>query len=285
MLTVTSYPTPAAFLCAAQAALEQDEAAHCLVLGLALQFDRHPERLQVLPILKTVRDEHGLRLAALQTPPGNLLIAGFDGDLAPACQSLAEDFANRQQPLTGALAPEPIAQAFGQSYAQFTNHEKRLGDRMYLCTLERVLSAPSASGRLRLATPDELDLATAWIHHFKLDTGQQSTLPEARQAGEMNIQDQNIYFWDTGRPVAMARPTRRTPHGISIGQVYTPPEERNRGYATALTGALSRKLLGEGNRYVGLFVDTDNTPAIRAYHKVGFQVIEEYAEVSFTNIR
>ena len=57
-----------------------------------------------------------------------------------------------------------------------------------------------------------------------------------------------LMLWEDGDVVSVAGFGGETPNGIRIGPVYTPPELRGRGYATALVAELSSKLLAEGRR-------------------------------------
>ena len=59
-------------------------------------------------------------------------------------------------------------------------------------------------------------------------------------------------------------------HTIAVvGNVFTHPSARGRGLATAATSAVTAELLGAQDDVV-LSVDPGNTPAIRAYHRLGF---------------
>jgi len=58
----------------------------------------------------------------------------------------------------------------------------------------------------------------------------------------------------------------------AVGNVYTHPRFRNRGFATACTSAVVAELLDRGCSTVVLSVWQDNAPAIHAYHKLGFRV-------------
>ena len=61
-------------------------------------------------------------------------------------------------------------------------------------------------------------------------------------------------------------------HGIAVlGNIFTAPEARNQGYATAITTALVATLLGQNVSLVVLNVFADNSPAIRIYQRLGFQ--------------
>ena len=68
-------------------------------------------------------------------------------------------------------------------------------------------------------------------------------------------------------------------YGIAaVGNVYTHPEYRGRGYATACTGAVTADLLEMGCQSVVLNVWQENTPALRAYQRLGYAVHCAYIE-------
>jgi RimJ/RimL family protein N-acetyltransferase len=59
--------------------------------------------------------------------------------------------------------------------------------------------------------------------------------------------------------------------GIAVvGNVFTHPQRRGRGYARFATGTVTAMLL-QDCRDVVLTVDPDNTPAVRAYRRLGYQ--------------
>ena len=51
-----------------------------------------------------------------------------------------------------------------------------------------------------------------------------------------------------GGAVSITGATGPTPNGIRIGPVYTPPELRRHGYATALVAAVTPLILDEGSQ-------------------------------------
>jgi hypothetical protein len=73
----------------------------------------------------------------------------------------------------------------------------------------------------------------------------------------------------------------RTPNGIRIGPVYTPPEERGRGYASRLTAYVSETLLAEGHRFCFLYTDIDNPTANDIYQQIGYRPVTDALMVSF----
>jgi ribosomal protein S18 acetylase RimI-like enzyme len=66
----------------------------------------------------------------------------------------------------------------------------------------------------------------------------------------------------------------------AVGNVFTRPEVRGRGYATALTGAVVAALFAEGCADVILNVAVDNAPAIAVYERLGFHKYCRYWEGS-----
>lgn len=68
-------------------------------------------------------------------------------------------------------------------------------------------------------------------------------------------------------------------HGIAaIGNVFTHPEARGRGLATAVTSAVVEALLQDGIELIVLNVARSNEPALRCYHRLGFRYHCAYCE-------
>jgi len=58
-----------------------------------------------------------------------------------------------------------------------------------------------------------------------------------------------------------------------IGGVFTRERYRGKGYAKAVTSALTREVVSSGAT-AGLHVEVDNEPAIKAYKSLGYQIIK-----------
>ncbi len=83
-----------------------------------------------------------------------------------------------------------------------------------------------------------------------------------------------------GKLVSVARTYVRTPHVWVVGGVFTHPDFRGRGFAKAVTAAVTREALLSG-AYALLHVREDNYPAIRAYRRIGYELIGRRVWVSF----
>ena len=94
-------------------------------------------------------------------------------------------------------------------------------------------------------------------------------------------------LWEVdGASVSLAGWGGPTPNGIRVGPVYTPPELRGRGYATALTAEVSQRLLDGrlfvgGRRFCFLYTDLANPTSNAIYERIGYERIAEAAEIVF----
>jgi predicted GNAT family acetyltransferase len=96
----------------------------------------------------------------------------------------------------------------------------------------------------------------------------------ARHVVEVGIggdeDDHALLVWEDSVPVCMAGCLGPTPNGITILSVYTPPEHRGRGYASACVAALTQRLLERGRRRVFLSTDLSNPTSNAIYQRIGY---------------
>lgn len=71
----------------------------------------------------------------------------------------------------------------------------------------------------------------------------------------------------------------------TIGNVYTRRSHRGRGYATAVTSAISRSLVERGIQTIALNVKSQNAVAIRIYEQLGFRFRCDYLEGFARNMK
>jgi uncharacterized protein len=65
--------------------------------------------------------------------------------------------------------------------------------------------------------------------------------------------------------------------------VYTPPEHRRKGYASACVATLSQTLLNQGYKYCFLFTDLANPTSNHIYEAIGYQSVGDLSDYSFEN--
>ena len=87
--------------------------------------------------------------------------------------------------------------------------------------------------------------------------------------------DEAIYegAFQDGQLIAVAGTHLVAPHAsvAVVGNVLTHPAHRGRGLATLVTSRVTEALFDYGCSLVALTVDPDNTPAVRAYGRLGYR--------------
>jgi GNAT superfamily N-acetyltransferase len=105
--------------------------------------------------------------------------------------------------------------------------------------------------------------------------------PYAPDAFRPSQVDQGVFFglWQEEELVAVAGTHLVAPNwGVSaVGNVYTHPRWRGRGFGSAVTSAVTAALVGQGLRVV-LNVGRDNQVARSLYGKLGYQVYCSFLE-------
>ncbi|MEW6751649.1 MAG: GNAT family N-acetyltransferase [Candidatus Latescibacterota bacterium] len=274
---------PDALLAAAGPALEADEARHGLVLGIARRLcgELHyygPED----PWFCVVGEAGALQAVALRTPPHKVLLAQLAGDPQECARALACVLQGRGSAVPGAVGNQALADAFSAEWcrAAGVTVRERMAQRVYRLT--RVRPLPLASGRLRRAEPADADLVTRWGHAFHADVFAEASPAEPLTDLGPRIGRQEVSLWEDGAPVSLAAYGRPTGSGVSITTVYTPPEVRGRGYATACVAALCGQLLTAGYRFCMLYADLANPTANALYQRIGFEVVGDSADYVFS---
>jgi hypothetical protein len=281
-MKVYSYIDAERILADIRPALESSEAANSLMLGLCERLIVHPERFGTAPGLWTVVDAEGLVLAALITPPHNLLVYHHQGDLREGARALVDSLLRGAWQMPGVFGPAGAAEAVADAWTEATGSPARLASRQRAYELRQVAVPPPERGRLRLATEQDFDLAAAWTYAFHHEIFGQTDRERPRQATQVRIEAGDIFLWEEdGRAVSMAMKNRPTSHGITVSLVYTPPELRGRGYATACVGELSRLLLVSGWNFCALFADLANPTANSIYQLIGYRPVCDYVEMRF----
>lgn len=248
------------------------EAANCLQLGL---LDGMLAGLYEDPYLATVstpeRKDAPL-LNVIQTPPYRLIL-GEPSSLAPELDDLLGPLlSGLPGDLPGVIGPVQISARFAELYAARHGLEQVLSmsERVHQCT--RVVMPVGVPGNMVRATPQHADLLVRWWRAFNAEAvPNEPDRAVASVQRDLHAEPGGLWLWQVdGEPVALAGARGPTPNGIRIGPVYTPPDKRRNGYAAALVGSLTQKLLNEGREFVFLFTNLANPTANALYRRLGY---------------
>jgi len=155
--------------------------------------------------------------------------------------------------------------------------EKHMAMRIY--KLDVVFPPPVSAGSIRPVEKKDRRLITDWLNGFYREVVQESPDPaRARKQVELYLKAdpklRGLMIWEkNGIPVSMAGYAGPTLNGIRIGAVYTPPEQRKRGFASAVTAGLSQHLLDMGFNFCFLFTDLLNPTSNYIYQQIGYKPV------------
>ena len=269
------------FLASAGPLLLEDEARHNLILGLAGTLRDHPA---VYPEwhLWLVWETDDPVAAALRTPPFNLVLAR--PRRPEALVALANALVGDSVELPGLTASLPEADAFAELWEKRArvHRRRRMATRLYRASAVR--RPGDVSGRARAATGLDRELLVSWLDAFAAEASEGVDAPaqhaerwiDARLGGAGGF-----VLWDDEGPVSLAGWGGRTPNGVRIGPVYTPPEHRRRGYGSAVTAAASAEQLAAGRRFCFLYTDLANPTSNRIYVAIGYEPVCDSVDYAF----
>lgn len=265
-----------------EAFLLQNEAEHNLILGLCGQLISGQHRYEAPFYMAYVEKAGEIIAAALRTPPFNVILSQTeDESVVPL---FVEDIACVYASVQGILGRKHLSKAFAKQWAekQKVSYGLKMSQGVY--RLEKVKPAAGVSGALRRATEAERDLLAQWMMGFNQDALEPISLEYAQKIvdGYFTSDTRAFYLWyDGGQPVSVAGSTRPTRNGKVVGAVYTPPEFRRRGYASACVAALSQQILDSGCKFCFLFTDLANPTSNHIYQEIGYEYVGDMDEYRF----
>ncbi|MCL9636007.1 GNAT family N-acetyltransferase [Priestia sp. TRN 1309] len=256
--------------------LEKNEVLHNLALGIlqSLQENSKPNFMGV--ILKDSR----AALVLLQTHPQQIILSQI--------QKLTDDELNevaellQETAVPGLVGERQTVLYLSQKLAALKNQEASLKMDQRIYRLDKVKKAADADGVLIKAKLEHLPLVTEWIWEFMGVIGEPVSKEQAVKTGEAFIKAERLFLWEVnGKYVSIANATRPTTHNVTINFVYTPREERKKGYASSCVSTLSQLMLDSGFQTTSLYTDTTNPTSNKIYMEIGYEHVADSALVLF----
>ena len=227
----------------------------------------------------------GVAMRTAPAPPHPLYVLPMPDQAAVALARALRDRGERALSVNGAL---PAARVVAEETARLTNGAARIEERTRLHLLDELVEPVGIPGRLRTAVPADVDQALQWFAAFERDAAEQAGRSGAH--GPLEPQDEpmmlariaqrRLWFWDDaeGRTVHLTGANLPVFGVARVGPVYTPKEQRGRGYASAAVAAVSRLLLADDVQ-VCLFTDQANPTSNKIYEALGFRPVVDMANL------
>jgi predicted GNAT family acetyltransferase len=170
-----------------------------------------------------------------------------------------------------------VSSVFAGRWTECTRSAARPVGAMRLYEVHNV-TVRAAPGSERLATDADHEVATAWLAAFEAETGEGGGDVDA--VTRWRIASRELWFHDHGGPVAIAGLSTPTGGAVRVGPVYTPPEFRRRGYASALVAARSAAARADGLGCL-LYADLANPTSNAIYRAIGYRPVAELVRYEF----
>jgi predicted GNAT family acetyltransferase len=198
---------------------------------------------------------------------------------------LVDDVVKTARDLRGVGAEVSAAGAFAERWNARTGAlvRRQMAERIF--RLDRIVPPRPVSGSMRQVEPGDRALIASWLAAFALEAlEERSDVESAGRAADRWIaaRGRRMYLWVVeGGPTSLVGVSGETPHGIRVAPVYMPPELRRRGYASALTAAVSQAQLDSGRRSCFLFTDLANPTSNKIYQAIGYEPVCDVDDLRF----
>lgn len=186
-----------------------------------------------------------------------------------AIEALADDLAASNVPLRGVHSSDEAAEAFAARWVARTGKRGKtsLSTTVYAATSVKMPRDPG--GAPRAARDDEVALLAPWFDAF----AREAHVPIAGSAEAMarrNVAQGTLFVWDHAGVKCMAIGIDATESVARVAWVYTPPEARNHGYASALVAWITARALAAGKKACSLNADVTNPTSNAIYVRMGY---------------
>lgn len=200
-----------------------------------------------------------------------------------AVLAVADHLAESHPGLPGVSGPVAVARGFAVRWATLTGAVVALTASRRLFQLDQLRMPARVPGRLREAAQPDRDMLARWSAEFMLEaTPDQPGADPAAPIDARLSRGGMLWLWDVdGTPVSGLWFNLPAAGVIRISGVYTPPEHRGHGYASACVAAASRVALDRGAVSCVLNTDLMNPTSNRIYQAIGYRPVRDVQIWSF----
>jgi predicted GNAT family acetyltransferase len=182
--------------------------------------------------------------------------------------------------LPGVIGDATTAAMFAATWAERAHVPAHPEEAQRIYRLGTLVPPRDVPGALRGAAPSDRELLAQWTAAFDDDTGARDR-SDPEQEVDRRLRAGRLAVWDVGGAVSMAM-TREPALGVArVSGVYTPPEHRGHGYASACVAALSAEVLATDADTCILYTQLANPTSNAIYRAIGYEPVGEIVRYGF----
>ncbi|MBQ3407888.1 MAG: GNAT family N-acetyltransferase [Clostridia bacterium] len=235
-------------------------------------------------ILASIKNENKTELIMLYRKPWKLLMYSPTNNKSDELyQFVAKEIYKINSCLPGVNTESEIAKKFANYYCEISHQKPKLRIPMRILLLEHLAEPHLRSDVIcRKATENDKVVLKQFSKDFHKEALHEEKSDEYLEESFYKNLEKDYYVLEKdGKIVAQTVSTRKLLYGKTISGVYTPKEERKKGYAYNLVYLVSKKFLDDGAKYCVLFTDDSNPISNHIYEKIGYERKVDVSDLDF----
>lgn len=262
--------------------LEKEEWYNCLMIGNCLEG---VEKGIVDWFLATVTNDNNIELIMLYRKPWKLLVYSPSNNYSDELlQFAANEIYKYDKELLGINTEKTVAEKFAKYYCNLGNMKYSVHTGLRILLLENVENGELLNNiTYRKATLADKEVLIKYIQSFMMDAlNEKCNYIKAEEKFNKYLESGYYYVLEKdNKIVCQANASRAMKYGKCVVGVYTPKEERGKGYAYNLIHRISKDLLNSGDKYCVLYTDDSNPISNHVYEKIGYKRKSDWEDIDF----
>lgn len=221
-------------------------------------------------------DTEGIVGCAIHARPDGLVLSEMSNQ---ATNMLVRNLSAEIKFVDRVLGPKTTAHYFAEKWGRANGICPQPQSEWNVYRVDNIVPLTSmATGRLRLGSIDDTSLVRSW----GTDYGNERPAPvDVSNYLFRKLKNGDLFVWEDQSPRTILTISGRIGKGVRVSAIYTPPQHRGNGFASAALHEICRRMKSDGFSYVTLSV-LINDPAERVYQKIGFYSIGQRAALTFS---
>ena len=261
--------------------LEKDEWYNCLMIGNCIEGVGKGINDW---FMTTITDNYNIELIMLYRKPWKLILYSPTNNYSDEILEFASsEIYKYDKELLGVNSEKSVANKFSKYYCDLSNMKYSVHTELMILLLENL-----EDGKLledityRKCTLNDKDILIKYIQNFMKEAlNEECDYEKAEEKFNKYLKNGYYVLEKDNKIVCQANISRIMKYGKCVSGVYTPKEERGKGYAYNLIYRISRDLIDSGDKYCVLYTDDSNPISNHVYEKIGYKRKSDWEDIDF----
>lgn len=225
-------------------------------------------------LLASIKNDEKTELILLYRKPWKMLLYSPTNNTSDILYKFAaKEVYKINKNLPGVNTETSIGEKFAKYYCELANKICKLHLPMRILVLDQ-LASPQLRDDVsyRLATEGDKEILKQFTKEFYAEAlHEEKTNEDLENEFYKNLNKGYYVLEKDGKIVSQTISSRKLKKGKCVSGVYTPIDERHKGYAYNLVYRVSKEFLDSGAKYCVLFTDDSNPISNHVYEKIGYK--------------